>query len=194
MFHRTLGFSFAFALSVSATCISSHAQDYASPTSAPFSGPYVGASAGVAARKIPNITSGASLTAGVQAGYNYQAGPLVVGGELELGHAGGQKLRTNAGTVRQDWNGAVKAKAGIAMNETLIYGMGGFGLGKLRGNAGKTWEESKIIGGGLEQSIGNGKSFKVEYQRSRFSDVRVDILDKADLTSHAVRAGLNMRF
>ncbi|GHC65168.1 outer membrane protein [Limoniibacter endophyticus] len=160
-----------------------------------FSGTYVGANVGVASRRFPNMTSGTALTGGVQAGFTHQAGPLVVGGELDLGHAGGQKLHSSEGVVRQDWNGAAKLKAGIALGDTLLFGTGGFGLAKMRGSRdGGTWEEAKILGAGVEQSIGEGRSIKVEYQRSRFDDIKTPTGRPVDVTSHAVKAGMNFRF
>lgn len=85
---------------------------------------------------------------GVQGGYNWQSGYLVVGGEADFAWARVRGSRTvtpivqNNGTpfpgagflfARQqtDWIGTVRGRAGAAFDRVLVYGTGGLAYGRV---------------------------------------------------------------
>lgn len=96
--------------------------------------------------------------------------------------------------ITQDWNVSAKAKAGIALDQILLYGTMGYGLTKVRANGRSDWNEAKIVGLGAEQMLSEATSMKVEYNRSVFDDVNVVPLQNLKLRSHSIKAGLNVRF
>ena len=98
--------------------------------------------------------------------------------------------------------GAAKVRGGLALGGTLVYGTAGYSVARLdAGNnviSDDKWVGGLLWGAGLEQSFGNGLSARVEYAQTRFNDVDSTLTGNIhrtdDLTSHAVKAGLNFRF
>lgn len=139
---------------------------------------------------------------GIQAGYLHQLDMFVVGGELsatlhdELYYA----LTPGAG-LTQNWSLEAKGRAGIALDQTLIYGTAGLAIAELNPagatTSGANTHTGAVFGAGVEQSFGNGWSVRAEYQQTRFWDVDSSVANFGrtdDLTNHAITAGVNYRF
>lgn len=130
---------------------------------------------------------GAAFTSGVVAGYNWTYGSVVLGLEGDFHYVGfdGSVSRDVSGVVNQvmagtargsesieyhgEWFGTVRARAGYAIDNFLIYGTGGLAYGKMdfdqklvsgdgaqsmRWNASTDgWNLGWTLGGGAEYAI-----------------------------------------
>jgi outer membrane immunogenic protein len=166
-----------------------------------WTGFYVGAHLGGVTSDDFSEANSAS-TGGVQAGFLQQFDGFVLGGEIaatlhdELRY----ELSSTAG-LQQDWSITATGRAGVALGQTLIYGLAGLSVTELD-PSGSTSSDADtytgaVFGAGVEQALGNGWSVRAEYQQTNYWDIastsggisRVD-----DLTNHAVTAGVNYRF
>lgn len=141
--------------------------------------------------------------AGLQAGYNHQFGVLVVGGEVSASFTDELTYSlTPDAALTQDWMLGVSARAGFALDRTLIYGTLGYNWAELS-PSGTVTSEAETVGGvsfgaGVEHQFGNGLGARLEYTQTRFDDVETTLVGGAsrsdDLVNHAVKAGLNFHF
>ena len=91
---------------------------------------------------------------------------------------------------RSDWFGTVRARAGVAFGQALIYATGGFAFA----DDANGW----TVGGGLEYAFTNNLSAKIEglyvsLDADNDFDFDIDGFDN-DVDFGVVRAGLNYRF
>jgi outer membrane immunogenic protein len=135
---------------------------------------------------------------GAQVGYNYQIGSFVVGLEgdiqyADFGRDGTFTFDDDGETVtgefdRSDWFGTVRARAGVAFGQALIYATGGFAFA----DDATGW----TAGGGVEYAFTNNLSLKVEglyVNLDHDDDFDFDGFD-GETDFGVVRAGLNFRF
>ncbi|UXN67948.1 outer membrane beta-barrel protein (plasmid) [Devosia neptuniae] len=179
-----------------------YAQSYNSYGGDTWSGAYVGVTGGLSKDDDLNIFRDATLIGGAQFGYRVQVGPGVVGGELQGNYSNGESYATGGGGVlEQYWSGAAKLKAGVALGSTMVFGTGGYGFANLESGSGSTedagWAGGWILGGGVEQKLGDALSVSLEYNQMRLDDVSTvtnGVSFSDNLTNHSVKAGLNLQF
>lgn len=202
----------AFAL-LSATC--SLAADFNSPievqvgdnrlgVSDVWSGLYAGIHAGrsASAGTVTALGKDGAWEGGVHVGGNVQFGALVVGAEVEGNYASGLSYDLGAGaSLKQNWSGAAKARAGLALDNLLVYGTVGYGVARLDPTGTVTSDGKYVggltLGGGAEFMVSDGMSLRLDYAQNRFDDVAFTAggsAQKRDLVSHAVRAGVSFKF
>ncbi len=175
--------------------------DTGTPKKPQWDGTYIGGQLGASSSKFPNPFSGKTgLQGGIVVGKTFQSGSFVYGGELE-GNYGGAKHKFDGSSLKQTWSGAAKAKAGIALDSTLIYGTVGYGVSKLKADgdivSGDGWKRGMIYGAGVEQAIAGPLSVKAEYNFSRLGNVKTEVNgvnERHSLKNHSVKLGLNYRF
>ena len=151
-----------------------------------------------------------SVFGGVQAGYNYQTGPFVLGVEGDLGYGHPSKTKAfpggNAMKIEQGVNGTLRARAGYAVDRALIYGTGGLAVSNfdVKASDGVTTESKSktragyVVGGGVEYAVTNNISVKGEYLYENFGKAGATFTNvgatKNDLSDHIVRVGVNYKF
>ena len=85
---------------------------------------------------MPTCKNGPSLNpdgwmGGIFGGYNFQSGGMFVAGlEGDITFSGSSDKASGI-RVENDWNGTVRARAGVAVDRFLIYGTGGLAVGSL---------------------------------------------------------------
>ncbi|GGA84722.1 outer membrane protein [Brucella endophytica] len=180
--------------------------DYSEPapldSGTDWSGNYVGAQIGASSSEFPNpFSNRTGALGGLVVGKNFQNGKFVYGGELEGNFAEAEHRLGRGGTLQQSWSGVAKAKAGVALDKTLVYGTLGYGVTKFKPKgtvtSGSDWEGGVLLGAGVEQQISGPLSAKVEYDYMRFGDVKTEVAgrDQRDnLKNHAIKAGVNYKF
>lgn len=183
----------------------------------------------VASRLSP---SGSHVTFTGQAGFNYQIGAFVLGGETDFSamHTGGRKTSTvNPYGVEVTTQaqtevftlGTVRARAGIAFGDLLVFATGGYAYGHVgqrgfinpvpannptyagtNGQIASGW----TLGGGLEYALGPMLSLKLDYLRYDLGTQRVVLSEtagfftdeyatmRARTRGDMVRMGLNIGF
>lgn len=168
-----------------------------------WSGTYVGIQAGVQSPSTVNpFSSRRGWTMGAQAGMNFQTGPLVYGGEVEANLSSGTDYRRGAAEFEQRSTVAAKARAGFALDRTLLYGTAGYGLTKLKSKgdviSDDQWEGGLLYGAGVEQAFGGGTSVRAEYTIHKLDGVDSittgGVRRSDNLSSHNLKLGLNYRF
>ena len=175
---------------------------YTDPPAFQWSGAYVGVHGGTAFTKMPNPFAGRNgWSGGVQAGYNIQTGPAVFGAEVEGSYLGGAEHRVEGGKIKEKWRAAAKAKAGLAFDQTLVFGTAGVAMttfdkgGGVRDTGGR--KLGYLVGGGVEQAFAGGLSAKLEYNYIRTPDVETRSAfgtAKTGIGSQELKAGINYRF
>lgn len=175
---------------------------YNNPPAFQWSGAYVGVHGGTAFTKMPNPFAGRNgWSGGVQAGYNIQTGPAVFGAELEGSYLGGAEHNVRGGKIKEKWRGAAKAKAGLAFDQTLVFGTAGLAMTSFdKGNGVRDTDSRKLgylVGAGVEQAFAGGLSAKIEYDYIRTPDVETRSAfgkTKTGIGSQELKAGINYRF
>jgi outer membrane immunogenic protein len=164
-----------------------------------WAGPYLGVNLGYAWGSVDHSRIEPSgFVGGVQAGYNWQPGPWVLGVEADIQATGAEETFA-PWKFSNPWFGTVRGRAGYAFSNILVYGTGGLAFGELRGetfglseshtNAGWT------AGVGAEFGFAPNWSAKVEFlyidlASSNFTITRVPNAYQFGL----LRAGVNYRF
>ena len=179
---------------------SSGSFDYETTPAFSWSGAYIGAHGGLASPKVNPFTGGKGMTGGVQAGYNFQFGPGVIGAELE-GSYMGNEARVPHGRLSGRFRGAAKARAGLSFDQSLVYGTAGLTMTKFKDGDDVTgpsgWKPGYLLGGGIEQGFGGGLSAKLEYNYVTTKDVSTTTsygTTKTNVHDHVIKAGVNYRF
>jgi outer membrane immunogenic protein len=151
---------------------------------------------------------------GLQGGYNYQFGMVVIGAETDIQYAAvGNKGSSYGNTYyRGDsdgYFGTIRGRAGVAFDRALLFGTAGFAYGDIGGNKaldtelGFHRENSNnwgwTVGGGVEYAITDQFTAKVEglYVNLDTKDNyaladRVHI--RRDTEFGVIRAGVNYKF
>lgn len=170
-------------------------------TGSNWTGAYVGAHGGVASRKLDLFSGGNGGIVGLQGGYNADVGGMVVGGEGEVSYLGDTEVKVNGGSLKERHRLAVKGKAGMPLDQTLVYGTAGVAMTNMRDNGAVTgpdgWKPGYIVGAGIEQKLNEKISAKVEYNYTSTPNVRSTVSgvsSEKDVSDHAVRLGLNYKF
>jgi outer membrane immunogenic protein len=179
---------------------------YSAPTYAPASmqtyswmGPYLGFNVGYQwGATTNNPTRPSGVAGGIQGGYNYQTGQFVVGGETDLQLSSAED--TFAGwKFSNPWFGTTRARAGVAMNNVLIYGTGGIAYGGGRGAAGGGSDSRTHLGWaaglGIEVGLTPNWSAKAEYLYVDLNDRSYSVTGTQNgFESSLLRLGVNYRF
>ncbi|WP_034920915.1 outer membrane protein [Erythrobacter sp. SD-21] len=158
------------------------------------------------------------LAYGVGAGYDFDAGGVVLGLEAEyVGSTAeteydmGDFEDIGVGNVETGRDLYLGARVGVKANDDLlVYAKGGYtnATYNFRNNDGTNEYEVDLdtdgfrVGGGLEYALSGNTFAKVEYRYSNYSDAELDFEGDApdvavpdiDLDRHQVMAGFGMRF
>jgi outer membrane immunogenic protein len=138
------------------------------------------------------------FVAGIQGGYNYQIGHMVLGLELDFDHLGLNNSQSGtfsypgsgggtfavSNSVQTDWLFTARARIGHSFDRVLIYATGGLAVTDFNHNESyndvfATSESSSVstnkagwtIGGGLEYALVSNWSAKAEYLFADFGSV-----------------------
>ncbi|MBK1794301.1 porin family protein [Devosia sp. WQ 349] len=151
---------------------------------------------------------------GVTAGMNGQFEQFVLGLEGEILWSGVTGTAGIVGltvddilTVKSDWQGAIKARAGVAFDQVLVYAHGGIAFADYHARHDdngvfvsdyRTSRTGWTVGAGVEMAVTENVSVKAEYAYSDFGKWSgTDSLGNAhDFThhTHAIKAGVNFHF
>jgi outer membrane immunogenic protein len=176
-----------------------------------WTGPYLGASIGVV--RVNNDSSGlnswSSSQSGVlglvDGGYNWQAGKYVYGVEGDVGVTsanGSAVVGSDTDSLSMGWNASLRARAGIATDNALIYVTGGLAAAYLTAsNSG--WPDDHHAGTRLGATVGVGAEFavsdkmtlKVEGRYTAFADDALSVGPYVSKENAAIGlVGLNFHF
>ena len=171
---------------------------YAAPARAICEGPYVGANLGYQWGLATNAASKPSgVAGGLQAGYTWQIGSFVFGGETDL-QLSDADHRFAGWKFSNPWFGTMRARAGFATGNLLFYGTVGLCLRNLGGQ-----EPRQRIGiadqrplGGRRRGLADGELDCKSGISLRRSECRSFVLTgaKHGIESSRLRIGVDCRF
>lgn len=181
---------------------SPYAAPYAGPAAYPanvWTGPYIGANLGYQIGSVYNWGAEPNgIAGGVQAGYLWQSGQIVLGAEVDLQASAAED--TFAGyKFTNPWFGTIRGRFGYALNNILLYGTAGLALGQLNVE-GFGGSESNLLGGwtvgaGLEVAFTQHVSVRAEYLYTDLSDTNYVLTGmNHGIESSILRFGLNYKF
>ncbi|MCS0493809.1 porin family protein [Ancylobacter sp. MQZ15Z-1] len=162
-----------------------------------WTGFYIGANAGYGWGTADWSPDTDGFIGGIQAGYNWQgAGPLVLGIETDL-----QYSNVESSVFTLDYFGTIRARAGFAMDQFLVYGTGGFAYGSGTYEVGGLKDDNThtgwALGFGGEYALSNNITLRAEYlYLDMGSETYNTVAGPADvgLTTNMLRAGINYKF
>ena len=164
-----------------------------------WGGAYAGVNAGYEWGTITNgSTKPSGIEGGVQAGYNWQNGQFVFGGETDLQISGADDTFAPY-KFSNPWFGTTRARAGFAMNNILFYGTAGIAYGSVKGEITGLAEQKTHVGWtaglGMEVGLTPNWSAKAEYLYMDLSNRAYSITGTTNgLESNMLRFGFNYHF
>jgi outer membrane immunogenic protein len=144
---------------------------YYSTTAAPagyrWAGWYAGLNIGYEWADVRNSAAHPrGIAGGAQAGYNWQFGQFVLGGETDLQFTGANDTFA-PWKFSNPWFGTLRARVGYAMNNILFFGTGGLAYGDVKAeNLGANETHTMLgwaAGAGMEVGLTPNWSAKAEY-------------------------------
>ncbi len=177
------------------------ARPYYAPPAAVYNwgGFYAGGNVGYAWGKATSTSTDPSgIAGGLQAGYNWQSGQFVLGGETDI-QASAADDTFAAWKFSNPWFGTLRARAGAAFNNFLVYGTFGLAYGDLDGELAGVSESKTEIGwtggAGVEWGFAPNWSAKAEYLYMALGDRHFNITGADNgLQSSLLRLGINYHF
>lgn len=142
------------------------------------------------------------LTGGLYVGYNWQgANDLVFGVDGDIAATGGRATITTTGgdtiSARMRTNGALRARAGVAMGDTMFYGTAGVSHARLNINVNGTPDDLARTGWtagiGLEQAFAGNMTGRLEYRHADYGRFTTGGFD-GRLRTNEIRAGVAFNF
>jgi len=150
---------------------------------------------------------------GVHAGYNVQFGSFVVGveGDIEAASIDGDRSFTDLGVAAStdiDFQGSLRARAGVAFDRALLYVTGGLAFANIENTYTDIGTGDSVsfddtewgwtLGAGVEYAVTNNLSVRGEYRYTKFDDVE-NVIDglgtvEQDSDFHTVRVGVSYKF
>jgi outer membrane immunogenic protein len=184
-----------------------------------WAGPYAGVQAGYVwgddTLIIPNYPSsplamhsdGALL--GAFAGYNYQVDRFILGAEVGINWVGASDSvptymnPTESFNVDQEWEASIVARAGVPVDNLLVYALGGASFTHLSGHYSDTimgvapsaseTVAGYTLGAGVEYKFSPSMSTRVEYRFADYANADLTCVTcgptSVDLTTHTVTVG-----
>lgn len=178
------------------------ARPYAAPapvfTPYSWTGFYLGGNLGYQWGQVTNSTADpAGGLFGVQTGYNWQSGQLVVGAETDLQVSNADDTASSR-KFFNSWFGTARGRLGYAMNNVLLYGTGGLAYGDLELITGGRSESRSAfgwtLGAGAEVGLTPNWTAKVEYLFIDLADKKYFTGSRHGFDSSVLHAGVNYRF
>lgn len=180
---------------------------YQAPAAVTWTGFYAGANiganfAGDFDPKLPNISlsSASGFSGGIQAGYNMQYDPIVVGIEGAIDY-GSVTDSSNGARGRLGWRGAVTPRLGYAIGNFMPYVKAGFAAGNVELKAYGATDSNTLVGWtagvGIEYLVTPEISVRAEYNYTSLSrdDYTLGFIPaRASYGGSDIKLGVNYHF
>lgn len=169
------------------------------PPSSVWMGPYLGATIGYEWGIVDNSpTRPSGIVGGVEGGYNWQRGAFVLGAEADIQLSGADDT-ISPFEFSNLWFGTVRARAGVALNNVLLYGTGGLSYGDLRAELFNLTETHTTVGwvagAGVEVAFNPSWSVKAEWLYLQLSDATFSLTGTSNgFGGDILRVGVNYHF
>jgi len=162
--------------------------------------PYLGATLGYEWSSVQNNpTHPSGVAGGLEGGFNWQNGNFVYGGEADFNFSAAEDTFA-PWQFSNPWFGTVRGRAGVAIDNILLFGTAGFAYGELTGTTSGNLSESHtglgwVAGVGGEISFAQNWSAKAEWLYLDLADRQFSVTAANNgLAANLVRLGLNYHF
>jgi outer membrane immunogenic protein len=164
-----------------------------------WAGPYIGANFGYQWGWLSNSGARpAGVAGGLQGGYNWQYGQMVIGAEADLQLSDANDMFAGY-KFSNPWFGTVRGRVGFALNNILFFGTLGLAYGRGVVDLGGLSEDNLHVGwttgAGMEIGLTPNWSVRAEYLYTALSSENYWLTGTSNgLTSNFLRFGVNYRF
>jgi len=164
-----------------------------------WAGPYLGATLGYEWGTVDNSpTRPSGIAGGAEAGYNWQRGAFVFGGETDIQLSGADDTLSPF-EFSNPWFGTLRGRAGVTWSNILVFGTAGLAYGDLRANSFNLTESHTslgwVAGGGVEVAFTPHWSAKAEWLYLDLSDRAFSVTGTSNgLAADLLRMGVNYHF
>ena len=164
-----------------------------------WAGPYLGGTIGYEWGNVSNNpTHPSGIAGGVEAGYNWQRGAFVYGGETDLNLSGADDTLSPF-EFSNPWFGTLRARAGVNFNNVLVFGTAGLAYGDLRADSFALTESHTMVGwvagGGVEVGFNQRWSAKAEWLYMDFAERTFSLTGANNgFGTNVLRMGVNYHF
>jgi len=164
-----------------------------------WAGPYVGGTFGYEWGQVSNNpTQPSGIAGGIEAGYNWQNGNFVFGGETDINLSAAEDTFA-PWQFSNPWFGTLRGRGGVAFSNILLYATGGLAYGGLRVDAAGLSESHTslgwVAGAGIEVGFTPHWSAKAEWLYLDFADRSFALTGTTNgLSANLLRMGVNYRF
>jgi len=164
-----------------------------------WAGPYLGATAGFEWGSVDNSgTKPSGIAGGIEAGYNWQSGAFVFGGETDIQLSGADDTLSPF-EFSNPWFGTLRGRAGVSLSNVLLFGTAGLAYGDIRADSALLSESHTSIGwvagGGVEVGFAPRWSAKAEWLYLDLADRNFSVTGTSNgLAADLLRMGVNYRF
>jgi outer membrane immunogenic protein len=164
-----------------------------------WAGPYLGATLGYEWGAVSNNpTHPAGIAGGIEAGYNWQRGAFVFGGEADIQLSGADDTLSPF-EFSNPWFGTVRGRAGVSLSNVLLYGTAGLAYGELRADTFNLTETHAsagwTAGAGVEVGLTPRWSAKAEWLYLDLAGRSFSLTGTSNgLAADLLRMGVNYRF
>jgi len=175
---------------------------YAAPPPLAYSwaGLYIGGNLGYEWGTINNNpTRPSGIAGGAQAGFNWQQGAFVYGGEADFQLSAAENT-SMPWQFSNNWFGTVRGRAGLAINNFLVYGTAGLAYGSLTATSAANLSEMHdsvgwTAGLGVEFGFAPHWSAKAEWLYLDLAERSFSVTGANNgLNANLMRLGVNYRF
>lgn len=164
-----------------------------------WAGPYLGANLGYEWGTVSdNPARPSGFAGGLEAGYNWQSGNFVWGGETDLQISGAQDTFA-PWQFTNPWFGTMRGRAGLAFGNVLLFGTVGVAYGGLDAQTTGPSENKTtlglVAGAGVEVGFAPHWSAKAEWLYLDLSDRSFSVTGTDNgLQANLLRMGVNYHF
>jgi outer membrane immunogenic protein len=170
------------------------------PLASSWAGPYIGATLGYEWGRVSNNpTQPTGIEGGLEAGFNWQHGNFVYGGEADINLSGAEDT-FSPWQFSNPWFGTLRGRAGVAINNVLLYGTAGLSYGSLTATSPGNLSETHtsvgwVAGAGAEIGFAPHWSAKAEWLYIDLADHSFSVTGADNgLSANLLRLGVNYRF
>jgi len=154
--------------------------------------------------------SPSGVVGGAHVGYNYQVAQFVFGLEGDVngsGYHGSADVGPVNYSAREDFDGSIRGRVGVAWDRALIYGTGGVAFANFKNDYNgfgfndsvNTGRVGWTVGGGVEYALDNNWSIRAEYRYTdfgHFNEFSPDVVGPVNRreTDNKVQVGFSYKF
>lgn len=141
------------------------------------------------------------IDGGAYAGANWQFGSFVVGAEADILASGVDSDDDDGYGFEQGLNGSLRARAGVALDQFLLYGTAGVAASKFEVESPVDDDDQTAVGWtagvGGEALLTQNITARVEYRYTDYGEETFELDGgdyDTDINTHSVRAGVGFKF